>query len=116
MAKYLRAAPMFSPDAIISLPSWPSISLAELNTATRRTRSPDEHAVEQQIDLLRRQLDAGLVERGDHLALGLGDLVAVELDLLLGLVDVLAQAVDGVGEACPAAWRPWARRSASRAA
>ena len=41
MAKYLRAAPMFSPLCAISLPSWPSITLAELNTATRRTRSPD---------------------------------------------------------------------------
>ena len=98
MAKYLRAAPMFSPEAIISLPSWPSISLAELNTATRRMRSPDSTLSSSRSTCSGASLMPALSSAADHLALGLGDLLAVELDLLLGLVDVLAQAVDGVGE------------------
>ena len=57
-----------------------------------------EHAVEQQVDLLGRQLDAGLGQRGGDLRLGLGDLVLVLGDALLGILDVAVEAVDGVGE------------------
>ena len=107
---------MFSPDAVISLPSWPSISLAELNTATRRTRSPDSTLSSSRSTCSGESWMPGLLQRLVHLALGLGDLVAVELDALLGVVDVLAEAVDRVGERGPAACRPWARSAASRAA
>ena len=50
-----------------------------------------QHAVEQQVDLLGRQLDAGLLRAPRDLGLGLGDLVLVEVDALLGILDVLAR-------------------------
>ena len=116
MAKYLRAAPMFSPEAIISLPSWPSMILAELNTATRRTRSPESTLSSSRSTCSGASLTPALSSASCHLGLGLGDLVAVELDLLLGLVDVLAEAVDGVGDEARQHAVLGRDRSASRAA
>ena len=51
-----------------------------------------QHAVEQQVHLIRRQLDARLGQRAGDLRLRLGDLVLVLDDALLGILDVAVEA------------------------
>ena len=97
MAKYLRAA---SDVVARGRHQLGELAVDHLGGVEHRDEAHEvarQHAVEDQVDLLGRELDAGLAQRRVDLGLGGCDLVLVELDALLGLVDVLVQAVDGVG-------------------
>ena len=98
MAKYLRAEFMLSPAAVKQLAELRVDELGGVEHGDEAHEIARQHAVEQQVHLIGRQLDAGLGQRAGDLRLGLGDLVLVLDDALLGILDVAIEARHGVVE------------------